>query len=46
VVEPNTVALMLTEKAPTTGTVSVHLVDSVGGVELRTIEKVEVSIAI
>jgi hypothetical protein len=44
--EPNTVALMLTGKAPSTGTVSVHLLDALSGVELGSIEKVEVSIAI
>jgi hypothetical protein len=44
--EPNTVALMLTSKAPNTGTVTVHLLDGVTGVELKKIENVEVSIAI
>jgi hypothetical protein len=44
--EPNTVTLMLTGKIPSTGTVSVHLLDADSGVELKKIENVEVSIAI
>jgi hypothetical protein len=44
--EPNTVTLMLTGKIPSTGTVSVHLLDADSGVELKKIEEVEVSIAI
>lgn len=44
--EPNTVALMLTGKAPTSGAVSVHLMDTTTGAELKKIENVEVSIAI
>ena len=44
--EVNTVALMLTNKAPTRGTVSIHLVDAATGVELKKLENVEVSLAI
>jgi len=33
-IEPNAVTLMLTPKAPRTGTVSIHLVDAVSGVDL------------
>ena len=44
--EPNTVALMLTGKAPSKGTISIHLVDVATGVELQRLENVEVSIAI
>ena len=44
--EPNTVALMLTGKAPKSGTVNVYLIDATSGVELKSIENVEVSIAI
>ncbi len=44
--EANTVALMLTDKAPTRGIVSIHVVDAATGVELKKIENVEVSIAI
>ena len=44
--EPNTVALMLTGKAPTRGAVSIHVVDAATGVELKKLENVEVSIAI
>ena len=44
--EPNTVALMLTGKAPSRGTVSIHLIDAGTGVELKKLENVEVSIAI
>jgi hypothetical protein len=44
--EVNTVALMLTGKAPTRGTVSIHVVDAATGVELKKLESVEVSIAI
>ena len=44
--EANTVALMLTDKAPTRGVVSIHVVDAATGVELKKIENVEVSIAI
>jgi hypothetical protein len=43
--EPNTMTLMLTEKAPSRGTVSIHLLDAVSGVELKKREGVEVSIA-
>jgi hypothetical protein len=42
-VEPNAVTLMLTGKAPRSGTVSVHLLDAVSGVELRDPVLVEVS---
>ena len=42
----NTVALMLTGKAPSRGSVSVHLLDAVSGVELKKIESVEVYLAI
>jgi hypothetical protein len=45
-IEPNTVALMLTGKAPTSGVVSIHLIDATTGVELKKTENVEVSIAI
>ena len=44
--EADTVALMLTGKVPSHGTVSVHLLDAVSGVELKKIEGLEVSIAI
>ncbi|MGC8731733.1 MAG: PglZ domain-containing protein, partial [Halothiobacillaceae bacterium] len=44
--EVNTVALMLTGKAPQRGVVSVHLVDAATGVELKILENVEVSLAI
>lgn len=44
--EVNTVALMLTGKAPSRGTVSIHVVDAATGVELKKIENVEVSLAI
>ena len=44
--EANTVALMLTSKAPSRGTVSIHLVDAATGVELKKLENVEVSLAI
>jgi hypothetical protein len=46
VAEANTVALMLTGKAPNTGIVSVHLFDASSGMELKRIEKLEVSIVI
>ena len=46
VAEPNTLALMLTGKAPSHGLVSVHLLDAVSGVELKKIEDVEVSLVI
>ena len=46
VTEVNTVALMLTGKAPSRGTVSIHVVDAATGVELKKIENVEVSLAI
>jgi hypothetical protein len=46
ITEVNTIALMLTAKAPARGTVSIHLVDAATGVELKKIENVEVSIAI
>lgn len=44
--EPNTITLMLTGKSPTTGIVSVRLLDAVSGVELAKVGNVEVSIAI
>ncbi|MFB3853834.1 MAG: PglZ domain-containing protein [Vicinamibacterales bacterium] len=44
--EANTVALMLTGKAPSRGVVSVHVVDVATGVELKKLESVEVSLAI
>jgi hypothetical protein len=44
--EPNTVALMLTGKVPSKGTVSIYLIDVATGVELKRLENVEVSIAI
>jgi hypothetical protein len=44
--EVNTVALMLTSKAPSRGTVSIHVVDAATGVELKKLENVEVSLAI
>jgi hypothetical protein len=44
--EPDTVALMLTGKAPSHGAVSVHLLDAVSGVELKVVNGVEVSLAI
>lgn len=44
--EPNTVALMLTGKAPSRGVVSVHVVDAATGVDLKKLENVEVSLAI
>ncbi len=44
VTEPNTVTLMLTGKAPTHGTVSIHLLDASTAVELKKLENVEVSI--
>jgi hypothetical protein len=43
--EVNTVALMLTGKAPSRGTVSIHVVDAATGVELKKLEDVEVSLA-
>jgi hypothetical protein len=46
VTEVNTVALMLTGKAPSRGTVSIHVVDAATGVELKKLENVEVSLAI
>jgi hypothetical protein len=46
VTEVNTVALMLTGKAPSRGTLSIHVVDAATGVELKKIENVEVSLAI
>jgi hypothetical protein len=46
VTEVNTVALMLTSKAPPKGTVSIHVVDAATGVELKKLENVEVSLAI
>ncbi len=42
-VEPNAITLMLTRKAPRSGTVSVHLLDAVSGVELARLDAVEVS---
>jgi hypothetical protein len=44
--EVNTVALMLTGKAPSRGTVSIHVVDAATGVELKKLENVEVALAI
>jgi hypothetical protein len=44
--EVNTVALMLTGKAPQRGVVSVHVVDAASGVDLKKLENVEVSLAI
>ena len=44
--EANSVALMLTNKAPTRGTVSIHVLDAATGVELKKLENVEVSLAI
>lgn len=44
--EVNTVALMLTGKAPSRGVVSVHVVDAATGVDLKRLENVEVSLAI
>lgn len=44
--EVNTVALMLTGKAPSRGAVSVHVVDAATGVDLKKLENVEVSLAI
>lgn len=44
--EVNTVALMLTGKAPQRGVVSVHVVDAATGVDLKKLENVEVSLAI
>ena len=46
VTEVNAVALMLTSKAPSRGTVSIHIVDAATGVELKKLENVEVSLAI
>jgi hypothetical protein len=46
VTEVNTVALMLTGKAPSRGTVTIHVVDAATGVELKKLENVEVSLAI
>jgi hypothetical protein len=42
-VEPNSVTLMLTPKAPRSGVVSIHLLDAVSGVELARLDGVEVS---
>lgn len=44
--EVNTVALMLTGKAPNRGVMSVHILDAATGVELKKLENVEVSLAI
>jgi len=44
--ELNSVTLMLTGKAPSRGTVSIHIVDAATGVELHKLENVEVSLAI
>ena len=41
IAEPNTIALMLTGKAPNIGIVSVHLFDASSGVELKRVENVE-----
>jgi hypothetical protein len=46
VTEVNTVALMLTGKAPSRGTLSIHVVDAATGVELKKLDNVEVSLAI
>jgi len=46
VTEPDTVALMLTGKAPSRGTVSIHVLDAISGVELKRIDSVEVSLVI
>ena len=42
-IDPNSVTLMLTAKAPTSGSVSIHLLDAVSGDELNKIDSVEVS---
>jgi len=44
--EVNTVALMLTGKAPSRGVVSVHVVDAATGVDLKKLENVEVSLVL
>jgi hypothetical protein len=44
--EANTVALMLTGKAPSRGILSIHLLDAATGVELKKLENVEESLAI
>ncbi|MCX6602112.1 MAG: PglZ domain-containing protein [Acidobacteria bacterium] len=44
--EANSVALMLTNKAPNRGTVSIHVLDAATGVELKKLDNVEVSLAI
>jgi hypothetical protein len=44
--EVNTVALMLTGKAPSRGAISIHIMDAATGVELKKLENVEVSLAI
>ena len=44
--EVNTVALMLTGKAPSRGVASIHVLDAATGVELKRLENVEVSLAI
>ncbi len=44
--EANTVAFMLTDKAPSRGTLSIHVLDAATGVELKKLENVEVSVAI
>jgi PglZ domain len=41
--EPNAITLMLTPKAPRSGTVSIHLLDAISGVELKKLDSVEVS---
>jgi hypothetical protein len=46
VTEVNTVALMLTGKAPSRGILSIHVVDAATGVELKKLDNVEVSLAI
>lgn len=46
VTEVNTVALMLTGKAPSRGTVTIHVLDAATLVELKKLENVEVSLAI
>lgn len=41
--EPNAITLMLTPKAPRSGTVCIHLLDAISGVELKKLDSVEVS---
>lgn len=42
-IEPNSVTVMLTPKAPRSGRVSIHLLDALSGVELKKLDNVEVS---